>query len=161
MLPPIVIVDGVEMIRDGGSLAAIFHANDSCEYWLFFEIRMFKSNPNVAERLGYAEPKVVNRYTNIEVGITWEHAAMMLRQIEKLTHINHDLQWLKKMQAVADSNNFVWMRILSMRRTSSTRGHSFSSSAASGRFRPVAATHGFSTWQPAGLGREQTLASSL
>lgn len=104
MLPPIVIVDSVEMIRDGGSLAAIFHGGDSCEYWLFFEIRMSNSNPNVAERLGYAEPKVVNQNTNSEVKITWEHAAVMLRKIEKLAHRDHDRQWLKKMQAVADSS---------------------------------------------------------
>jgi hypothetical protein len=104
MLPPIVIVDSVEMIRDGGSLAAIFHGGDSCEYWLFFKIRMSNSKPNVAERLGYSEPKVVNRRTNSEVEITWEHAAVMLRQIEKFTHTNHDRQWLKKMQTVADSS---------------------------------------------------------
>lgn len=104
MLPPIVIVDSVEMIRDGGSLAAIFHGSDSCEYWLFFEIRISNSNPNVAERLGYAEPKVVNRHTNCEVEITWEHAAVMLRQIEKLTHRDHDRKRLKKMQTVADSS---------------------------------------------------------
>lgn len=103
MLPPVVIVDSVEMIRDGGSLAAIFHGGDSCEYWLFFEIRMSNSKPNVAERLGYSEPKIVNRHTSTEVGIAWEHAAMMLRQIEKLTHRDHDRLWLKKMQTVADS----------------------------------------------------------
>jgi len=104
MLPLIVIVDSVEMIRDGGSLAAIFHGGDSCEYWLFFEIRMSNSNPNVAERLGYAEPRVVNRHTNSAVEITWEHAAVMLRQIEELAHRGHDRQWLQKMQAVAGSS---------------------------------------------------------
>lgn len=100
MLPPIVIVDSIEMIRDGGSLAAIFHGGDSCEYWLFLEIRISNSNPNEAERLGYAKPKVVNRHTNSEVEITWEHAAVILGQIEKMADRDGDRHWLKKMQTV-------------------------------------------------------------
>lgn len=95
------------MIRDGGSLAAIFHGSDSCEYWLIFRIRMPNPNPNVADRMEYAEPKVVNRHTSIKVEITWEHAAVMLRQIERLTVKDHDRKWLRKMQTVADSSGML------------------------------------------------------
>ncbi|MRW90866.1 hypothetical protein GJ699_12775 [Duganella sp. FT80W] len=104
MLFPIAIVDSVEMIRDGGSLAAIFHGPDGCEYWLFFEICIRNLSEHVVERVGYAPPKVVNRHTGTEVSVTWEDASTMLKKIAKITHRDQDWHWLKKMQAVADLN---------------------------------------------------------
>jgi hypothetical protein len=104
MFSPIAIVDSVEMIRDGGSLAAIFHGRDGCEYWLFFEICIRNLSEQVVERVGYARPKVVNRHTGIEVSVTWEDASTMLKKIAKITHRDQDWHWLKIMQAVVDSN---------------------------------------------------------
>ena len=104
MLPPIAVVDSVEMIRDGGSFAAIFHGSDSCEYWLFFKILTRELNDQTIERLGYATPKIVNRHTNIEVPITWAHASTLLNQIGTMIHQSEDLKWHGMMQNIAISN---------------------------------------------------------
>jgi len=106
MFPRIAIVDSVEMMRDGGSLAAIFHASDSCEYWLFFEILMRDLDGRTVERMGYAAPKIVNRHTHLDVLISWAQASTLLRQIDTMLCRNRgrDLNWLRTMQGVAASN---------------------------------------------------------
>lgn len=59
MLPSIVVVNSVEMIRDGGSLAASFQGKNGSEYWLFFRLLHRTLPTGILERLGYAKPVVV------------------------------------------------------------------------------------------------------
>jgi hypothetical protein len=103
MLPPIAVVDSVEMVRDGGSLAAIFHGTDSCEYSLLLEILSRKLDYGDVERLGYAAPKIVSRLTNSALPITWQHAAVLLCQIGGMIRREKDLKWHGVMAQVVET----------------------------------------------------------
>jgi hypothetical protein len=100
MLPQIGIVDSVEMIRDGGSLAAVFHGTDSCEYWLFLEILTQTLGPNEIEKLGYAKPQIVDRLTGTVRQISWQHAAALLGEIGGMIHRERDVKWHGVMKRV-------------------------------------------------------------
>lgn len=107
MLTPITIVDSVEMIRDGGSLAAVFYGKDSCQYSLFLAILMQTLESGDVKRLGFASPKLMNRHTNIEVAITWEQALAMLGQIGGMIHQERDLKWHALMRKVVISRGLL------------------------------------------------------
>lgn len=100
MLPPIGIVDCVEMIRDGGSLAAVFHGTDSCEYWLYLKIIIRELGQNEVEKMGYAEPKIVDCLTGTARSISWQHAAILLGQIGGKIDSERDVKWHGVMEKV-------------------------------------------------------------
>jgi hypothetical protein len=107
MLTSITLVDSVEMIRDGGSLAVVFHGKDSCEYWLFLKILMRTLESGDVERLGYAAPTIVDRLTNLEEAITWEQALSMLGQAGQMIHQECDLKWHAIMRKVVISKGLL------------------------------------------------------
>jgi len=107
MLTPIAIVDSVEMIRDGGSLAVVFYGKDSCKYWLFVEMLLRTLESGDVERLGYAEPTIVNRHTGHEAAISWEQALSMLGHIRQMIHREVDLRWHAIMKEVVISKGLV------------------------------------------------------
>jgi hypothetical protein len=98
MLPSIGIVLSVEMIRDGGSLAAIFQEIDGNQYWLFLKVRINELPAGVRERVGYEMPVVVDRLTGIEIPVTWKQAQVILSQIGHLLHHDRDRKWFGIMQ---------------------------------------------------------------
>ncbi len=67
----------VEKLRDGGSLVISFQADDSSEYWLMLPIKV--SNGTFG---GYLPPVLVNRTTDIEVGLSWSVAKSWLQRLE-------------------------------------------------------------------------------
>jgi len=103
MLPSIAVIDSVEMIRDGGSLAAVFHGTDSCEYLLFLEILSRELESGDIERLGYAAPKIVSRFTKSALPITWQHASVLLGQIGGMIRRENDLKWHALMTQVVET----------------------------------------------------------
>ena len=103
MLPSIAIVDSVEMIRDGGSLAALFRGPDGCQYSLFLALRTRDLPAGAVERVGYAEPIIVNRLTGLADPISWQHADIFLNQIGRLIEPEHDMKWLAIMRDVVST----------------------------------------------------------
>lgn len=101
MLPSIGLVNSVEMIRDGGSLAASFQGSNGAQYWLFFPLRHRRLPSGVFERLGYAQPVVIERLTNIEIEISWEHSLVLINQIRPLIQKPRDAKWLNAMESAA------------------------------------------------------------
>jgi len=61
MIPAISHVLSVEMIRDGGSLAADFCGADGCEYRLFFPIDLSMNTVGLPEQRGYLAPIILDR----------------------------------------------------------------------------------------------------
>jgi hypothetical protein len=84
MLPSFVALNSVEMLRDGGSLCASFQGQDSCEYWLLLRIKLAEVDLNMTERLGYDTPVLLDRVTQLETQLTWEHAEAILGQAQRL-----------------------------------------------------------------------------
>lgn len=107
MIPAIYSVASVEMIRDGGSLAACFHGSDNCEYWLFFEIQIRETQDDNIELTGYAAPRIVNQDTSTQISTTWAQASVMLDQIGRLIKQGRDMEWHGKMQEVAASGGAI------------------------------------------------------
>lgn len=101
MLPSISVVNSVEMIRDGGSLAASFHCKNGSEYSLFFRLLHQTLPSGMFERLGYGKPVVVERQIGTEIEISWEHALILINQLRPLLRQTQDAEWLDAMQATA------------------------------------------------------------
>ena len=97
MLPAIGLVSSVEMIRDGGSLAAVFQGTDSCEYWVCLPIRLDKLASAGWERIGYENPVVVDRLAQRQIPITWQQAQIFLSQMRPLLCRERDLHWFEVM----------------------------------------------------------------
>ena len=104
MLPSIGLVLSVEMIRDGGSLAASFQGSNGAKYWLFFELATRELPSGHLERLGYKDPVVVERQVGLPVAVSWEQAKIMLHQIRRLAPDASSLKWLDVMEATADAH---------------------------------------------------------
>ncbi|NOT89759.1 MAG: hypothetical protein HOP03_16505 [Lysobacter sp.] len=101
MIPAISHVLSVEMIRDGGSLAADFRGADGCEYWLFFPIDLTSHATGLPEECGYLAPTVLDRLCGREFAITWKHALVFLDQIEAFPLCETSQRWLSTMREVA------------------------------------------------------------
>ena len=101
MLPSIGLVLSVEMIRDGGSLAAVFRGSNGSEYWLFFEHDSRALPSGGVERLGYKAPVVIERQMGLPVSVSWQQATMMLHQMRPLAPDPSSLRWLDVMEGVA------------------------------------------------------------
>jgi hypothetical protein len=100
MLPAIGLVLSVEMIRDGGSLAAIFQGKDSCEYWLFLPLRRNKVGPAAADGPGYEPPIIIDRLGQREIPVSWQQAETLLFQIRPMLAREQDRRWFEVMSAV-------------------------------------------------------------
>ena len=103
MLPSIGLVLSVEMIRDGGSLAAVFQGSNGSKYWLFFEHDSRKLPSGGLERVGYKSPVVVERQVGLPISVSWVQATVMLHQMRPLVPNPASRKWLDTMEAVAES----------------------------------------------------------
>ncbi len=93
MIPPIGLILGVEMIRDGGSLAVAFQGTDSCEYWLFLPVRLNRLASGEVERLGYEAPVIVDRLLGQELPMSWQHAQAFLSQVRPWLEHERQIHW--------------------------------------------------------------------
>ena len=101
MLPSIALVHGVEMIRDGGSLAAMFQGANGSQYWLLFPINVRDLQSGEGERLGYVSPVVVDRQSGCHIDVPWHYATVLLHQIKALTTEEGSIKWLNIMESTA------------------------------------------------------------
>jgi hypothetical protein len=111
MLPPIALVSSVEMIRDGGSLAAIFQVANGSEYWLFFRVDVQELPSGEVERVGYKSPVVVERQVGNEVEVSWQHAKILLNQMRPLLREESHRTWLEAMYVSAEANGALPPRV--------------------------------------------------
>ncbi len=93
-------VDSVEMIRDGGSLAACFQGSDGGRYWVFFEI-CTTTVAGRSQRHRYRTPIVLDRTSGQHFAITWRHALSFLDLVETFPLDEHSIRWLRIMREVA------------------------------------------------------------
>ncbi len=103
MLPPISFVESIEIIRDGGSLAAIFDGSNGANYWLLFtvEVKILPSGDWQRER--YLPPVIVERQIGTAIEITWEHAKVFLNQMRPFIKGAQDQKMLEVMFTVANA----------------------------------------------------------
>ena len=104
MLPSIALVNSVEMVRDGGSLAAIFQGSNGAEYWLLFKVNLRELPSGEVERLGYANPVVFERQVGDETEISWQHAKVLLNQMRPALREETHRKWLAVMCATAETS---------------------------------------------------------
>lgn len=95
MIPPVGLVHSVEMIRDGGSLAAVFQGTDGCEYWVCLPVRQHRLPSGEWERTGYKDPAVVDRLAQRQLPISWQQAQVFLSQVRPLLHAERDFRWFQ------------------------------------------------------------------
>jgi hypothetical protein len=103
MLPSIALVRSVEMIRDGGSMAAVFQGANGSEYWLLYKVSVRELPSGEKERLGYEQPVVFERQAGNETEISWQHAKALLNQIRPMLHEESHRRWLEAMYASAET----------------------------------------------------------
>jgi hypothetical protein len=115
MLPNVCKILDVEMIRDGGSLAAKFESYTGGQYILFFQIHVVDRGPFEKEQLGYREPVIIDcdprkrppnsstvHYSELSgpsIPISWNEARNIVGQIERLAQelSPQRAEWLHEM----------------------------------------------------------------
>ena len=127
MLPSIALVDAVEMIRDGGSLAAVFHGSNGSEYWLLFEINLKTLPSGEWQRTNYLNPVVVERQAGTAIEVSWQHAKVLLNQIRSFLHEKMHHEMLAIMMSVAEAEGEISYEEVSRLRS---RSHGSQSSSA-------------------------------
>ena len=103
MLPPIAIVVSVEMIRDGGSLAASFCGPHGDRWWLLLKIRMADLPTGERGRVGYSEPVALDRLTGVEHALSWTQAGILLRQMKPMLSSDDARFWFAVMERVVST----------------------------------------------------------
>lgn len=84
----------VEMIRDGGSLAACYTSRDDERFWLFFKVERMSVKHEESTRpgwetgesvrTGYQEPVIRHRPDKGEAEISWQEALTFLQELGSL-----------------------------------------------------------------------------
>lgn len=96
MLPSVALALSVEKLRDGGSLCASFQGSNGSEYWLVLPVQ--REDGKV---VGYSQPVVVERpYAPEELALSWLHAEVLLKQVERLLPDGSDRRWVQAMYQV-------------------------------------------------------------
>jgi hypothetical protein len=103
MLPSIALVDSVEMIRDGGSLAAVFQGSNGSRYWLFIKIDVEILASGEWQRTHYLKPIVYERPHGAAVELSWQHAKVFLNQMRWLLQTQRHEGMLEIMMTVIDA----------------------------------------------------------
>ena len=92
----------MDIIRDGGSLAAAFLGSDAVEYWLMFKVQMEKDSAGKWVRSKYSEPQIVNRQAGTNTIISWQHARVFLNGLRGMLKKDTDLKYWQLMADVAE-----------------------------------------------------------
>jgi hypothetical protein len=107
LTPSFSLLLSVEMLRDGGSLAAMFQGADSAEYWLVLPVRTRELPSGSIERIGYDMPVLVDRQTGQEKQVSWQHARTILSQARAMLQAEDDRQWLEYMVETASKEGLL------------------------------------------------------
>jgi hypothetical protein len=101
VLPPVSHVLSVEMIRDGGSLAAGFRGSDGSECWLLFPVRTESVDADHSRIAGWDTPEIHERSTGLKSQVSWQHAATFIGQLASHVHDPQQIAILGAMRDVA------------------------------------------------------------
>lgn len=101
MLPPVTHVLSVEMIRDRGSLAAVWGGGDGAEYWLFYPVKVESVDADHNRIAGWDEPQVHVRGTGVVHELSWQHAKILISQFRSLVASPRSLEILDAMEEIA------------------------------------------------------------
>lgn len=120
MLPSITRADSVEMLRDGGSLCAAFAGADGSEYWLLVPVEQAASDSPAFESRRYAEPVVVDRpHGATPIQVSWDHAAILLRQIVFMLPASASRSWVASMiECVARRGDMTYSDVTALHKES-------------------------------------------
>ena len=107
------------MLRDGGSLCATFVGANSCEYALIVRIELAsRGSPDFESR--YSAPVVVEgpiAATSIQV--SWEHAAILLRQVVAMLPAGASRFWIAPMaECLARRGDISYSEVMAITRLS-------------------------------------------
>jgi hypothetical protein len=99
-VPSVISVENVEMIRDGGSLAATYNSEGAGRHILFTKIRIAQGDSLTSERLCYEQPILIDcdpakrpldtdriHYSKLSgpaVSVTWEEARVLVAGFSRL-----------------------------------------------------------------------------
>lgn len=108
MLPSISALVAVEMIRDGGSLAATFSGLNGSKYGMHMQVISGRGPSGELIRRGYERPVVFERIevhdqqrwgweAINEVELSWQHAVALLHQLRPHVRSESDARWLAAM----------------------------------------------------------------
>ncbi len=108
MLPSIAAVDSIEVLRDGGSLAAIFVGSNGSRYGLHMPLISDRGPAGELIRRGYGQPVVFERlefrdqgsfgWRSVnEVELSWSHASVFLHQLRLHVRDERDADCLAMM----------------------------------------------------------------
>ncbi len=124
MLPSISTVLSIEMVRDGGSLAAHFIGANGSSYCLHFQLITMRDSNGDVQRIGYAKPVVFERLEFREanrfewqginlVEVSWIHARVLLRQLRGHRCNDRDSKWLAAMEESATAEGALPQAVVS------------------------------------------------
>jgi len=101
MLPAVTHVLSVEMVRDGGSLVAIWNGGDGVEYWLLYPVIVESVGPDHNRITGWDEPQVHARDTGAIHELSWQHAKILIDQFRPFAASARFLEILDAMKEIA------------------------------------------------------------
>ena len=110
-------LQSIELIRDGGSLAACYIDEYGAEFWLLFKVKREDGDWKPSDRsgcesasstrVGYEEPVIVKRHSSTPAEATsWSEAQAFLRELEPALPEARasSVKWWGAMLRVAESN---------------------------------------------------------
>jgi hypothetical protein len=120
MFPSIARSDSVEMLRDGGSLCAVFVGADGSEYWLLVPIEQASSDSSSFETRRYAEPFVLDRpHSATPIQVSWEHASILLSQIVSMLPESAPRRWISPMtECLVRRGNITYRDVMALQQAS-------------------------------------------
>ena len=119
MLPPISTVVDIELVRDGGSLAATVIGANGATYRLHFQLISSCSDDGQYIRHGYERPVIFESFrfhfgegrvaceSLNTVEISWQHALVFLHQLRGYVRHDRNFTWLEAMEEVAETEGLL------------------------------------------------------
>ena len=114
MLPPVTQLLSVEMVRDGGSLAATFRGGNSSEYWLFFPVKIETIDPDHETITGWNLPLILERSTGLQNEVSWQHAISFIGKLKPQARDPKHLALLDAMAEIAGASGGVTSSVLAI-----------------------------------------------
>ena|SRR5687767_15898580 len=107
MLPAVTHVWSVEMVRDGGSLVAVWSGGDGAEYWLLYPVIVELVDDDHDRIAGWAGPQVHVRGTGVVHELSWQHAKVFINQFRPFAASARFLEILDAMDEIATNRGVI------------------------------------------------------
>jgi hypothetical protein len=111
----------VEMLRDGGSLAATFRDSLGHEYTLLITIQTQVLPTGGVELLRYAAPIFDSPRVTRPTPVTWEQAGVLFEQVRGVLGENQRREWVDLMSEVISTKGVLPARLGRVQRGSKSR----------------------------------------